>query len=117
MNNKTYTTTYKNLYSTCQRPVSAHHKLKLTTWNCRGLTSGEPYIHELDNKGSDIIVITEHWLWPYFTYCVENWFKDQELSLTLQHSRKLFGINGLVVTTNNLVLFMKTRLGLVVSSG
>ena len=67
MNNKTYTTTYKNLYSTCQRPVSAHHKLKLTTWNCRGLTSGEPYIHELDNKGSDIIVITEHWLWPYET--------------------------------------------------
>ena len=67
MNNKTYTTTYNNLYSTCQHPVSAHHKLKLTTWNCRGLTSGEPYIHELANKGSNIIVVTEHWLWPYET--------------------------------------------------
>ena len=40
--------------------------LKVTTRkNCRDLTSGEPYIHQLAEDGSDIIVIVEHWLWPY----------------------------------------------------
>ena len=38
---------------------------KLTTWNCRGLTTGEPYIHQLAEEGSNIIVVKEHWLWPY----------------------------------------------------
>ena len=44
-------------------PTSSTTKLqlRLTTWNCRGLNSGELYIHHL----ADIIVITEHWLWPF----------------------------------------------------
>ena len=54
-----------NQQHTCQGPVHKHHKLKLTTWNCRGFTIGEPYIHQLAEDGSDIIVVTEHRLWPY----------------------------------------------------
>ena len=44
---------------------SQHRNLMITTWNCRGLTTGEPYIHQLAGEGSDIIAITEHWLWPF----------------------------------------------------
>ena len=44
---------------------SPHPNLKITTWNCRGLSSGEPYIHHLAEEGCDIIAITEHWLWPF----------------------------------------------------
>ena len=44
---------------------SLHQNLMITTWNCRGLTTGEPYIHQLAGEGSDIIAITEHWLWPF----------------------------------------------------
>ena len=45
----------------------AHHHspVRLTTWNCRGLNSGEPYIHQLAEEGCDIIAISEHWLWPF----------------------------------------------------
>ena len=39
--------------------------LNLTTWNCRGLRSGEPYIYQLADSGCDIIAVSEHWLWPY----------------------------------------------------
>ena len=39
--------------------------LTLTAWNCRGLRSGEPYIHQLAENGCDIIAVSEHWLWPY----------------------------------------------------
>ena len=39
--------------------------LSITTWNCRGLTNAAPYIHHLIESGSDIVAITEHWLWPY----------------------------------------------------
>ena len=42
-----------------------HSNLKIVTWNCRGLSSGEPCIHHLAEEGYDIIAITEHWLWPY----------------------------------------------------
>ena len=50
-------------------PVSDHNitcpSLKFTSWNCRGLSSGEPYIHQLAEGGCDVIAICEHWLWPY----------------------------------------------------
>ena len=44
-----------------------HHSttFNLTTWNCRGLQSGEPYIYQLADSGCDIIAVSEHWLWPY----------------------------------------------------
>ena len=33
-------------------------------WNCRGLGNAVPYIQELSLQ-NDIIIISEHWLWPY----------------------------------------------------
>ena len=56
-------TQHKHHFS--QGAVCGHHKLKLTAWNCRSLTIGEPYIHQLAEDGSNIIVVTEHWLGQY----------------------------------------------------
>ena len=39
--------------------------LKITSWNCRGLSSSIPYLNSLISEGSDIIIISEHWLWPF----------------------------------------------------
>ena len=39
--------------------------LKVTSWNCRGLSNSLPYIGALINGGSSILVLSEHWLWPY----------------------------------------------------
>ena len=43
----------------------ASRKLCITTWNARGLKAGEPYLNHLSQRISDVIVVTEHWLWPY----------------------------------------------------
>lgn len=40
-------------------------QLRVTTWNCRGLNNGEPYLHQLADNDSDVVVVTEHWLWPF----------------------------------------------------
>ena len=39
--------------------------LKITSWNCRALPSSIPYLNSLISEGSDIIVISEHWLWLF----------------------------------------------------
>ena len=39
--------------------------LSIATWNCRGLNNSIPYIRELLLSGIDIIVLQEHWLWPF----------------------------------------------------
>ena len=45
-------------------PESSQQNLRIAAWNCRGLSSGLPYIEHLaDNH--DIIIISEHWLWPF----------------------------------------------------
>ena len=49
-------------------PFSPSHQnphLEITTWNCRGLRSGKPYIRQLADEGNDIVVITEYWLWLF----------------------------------------------------
>ena len=46
-------------------PTPAMVPFRVTTWNCRGLNSGEPYLNHLASSGSDVIVVTEHWLWPF----------------------------------------------------
>ena len=43
-----------------QRPY-----LNISCWNCRGLSSSLPYIETLIENGSKILVLSEHWLWPY----------------------------------------------------
>lgn len=37
----------------------------MVAWNCRGFANSIPYIHKLINNGYDIIILEEHWLWPY----------------------------------------------------
>ena len=37
--------------------------LRICAWNCRGIDSGRAYLLSLLDE-SDIIVLTEHWLWP-----------------------------------------------------
>ena len=36
----------------------------IASWNCRGLGSSEPYLKILSSS-SDIILLQEHWLWPF----------------------------------------------------
>ena len=36
----------------------------MTGWNCRGLSTSLPYLDHLIHKGSKILVLSEHWLWP-----------------------------------------------------
>ena len=49
------------------KPTSSStiHPLKITSWNCRGVCNAQPYLEQLKNNGHDIIMIAEHWLWPY----------------------------------------------------
>ena len=48
-----------------QSMASEQHVMKITCWNCRGLSSSIPYVNHLMDSGSDIVVLSEHWLWPY----------------------------------------------------
>ena len=38
--------------------------ISITCWNCRGLPNAIPYLEHL-SKTDDIIVLAEHWLWPF----------------------------------------------------
>ena len=40
---------------------------KIAAWNCRGLNKALPYIETLAEE-HDVIVLNEHWLWPYETH-------------------------------------------------
>ena len=42
-----------------------HGTVTIASWNCRGLHNSKPYILDLIQNGADIIVLQEHWLWPY----------------------------------------------------
>ena len=39
--------------------------LTVQCWNCRGLSTAVPYIQEMMSEGPGVLVISEHWLWPY----------------------------------------------------
>ncbi len=39
--------------------------LKVVSWNCRGLHNSVPYLHHLIAQDADIIILVEHWLWPF----------------------------------------------------
>ena len=40
-------------------------RLQITSWNCRGLSNSLPYLEALMAEGSKVLVLSEHWLWPY----------------------------------------------------
>ena len=54
-----------NSSCSCPDPKQQSHQLRISTRNCRSLNRGEPYVHQLTDNGSDVIVVTEHWLWPF----------------------------------------------------
>ena len=39
--------------------------ITISTWNCRGISNSIPYLFHLFENGTDIIALSEHWLWPY----------------------------------------------------
>ena len=39
--------------------------VKMSCWNCCGLSTGLPYLNSFIEGGSKVIVLSEHWLWPY----------------------------------------------------
>ena len=39
--------------------------VSVATWNCRGFHNSKPYIVDLIKSGVDIIILQEHWLWPF----------------------------------------------------
>ena len=43
----------------------ASNEIVITCWNCRGLSLAIPCLRKLIDEGSKIIVLSEHWLWPY----------------------------------------------------
>ena len=45
--------------------ASPGKKIGITTWNCRGEETSQPYIRNLMDNGSDVIILSEHWLWPF----------------------------------------------------
>ena len=45
-----------------QQPTNT---VKIATWNCRGLHNSIPYINHLTSSSVDILVLQEHWLWPF----------------------------------------------------
>ena len=58
------------------RHSSSYNFLTVTTWNCRGLATATPYLHKLVERGADIIVLSEHWLWPFDLYKLDEVHPD-----------------------------------------
>ena len=48
-----------------KRVSSQSSMLRMACWNCRGLWSSIPYIESLVTEGVKVLVLAEHWLWPY----------------------------------------------------
>ena len=51
-------------------PFASHHPSEFNTiiilsWNSRGLTLSVPYIQSLLCEKPSVLVLSEHWLWPY----------------------------------------------------
>ena len=60
--NRTSHPTTRDISLPAQQPCNS---INIATWNCRGLHSSIPYIKHLISSGTDILVIQEHWLWPF----------------------------------------------------
>ena len=54
-----------------QRMCRPHPVLRIAAWNCRGLSNGLPYC-ELLADSHDIVIISEHWLWPFELHKIQN---------------------------------------------
>ena len=45
-------------------PPTSSTSLSIVAWNCRGLSTGLPYLEYLADQ-HDILIVSEHWLWPF----------------------------------------------------
>ena len=61
-----------------QSMASEQSVMKVTCWNCRGLSNSIPYLNHLMESGSDIMVLSEHWLWPYELHKLNEIHPDYE---------------------------------------
>ena len=50
---------------------TTQQSLTITCWNCRVWSTGASYLEHMVHEGSDVVVLSEHWLWPY-TYLSGN---------------------------------------------
>ena len=50
--------------------------LKIKSWNCRGYKNAMPYLNSLIEDNTDIIAISEHWLWPFELSELDNFHLD-----------------------------------------
>ena len=53
-------------------PTCEQSCIRIGTWNCRGMRSSVPYIQSLLNEDIKILILTEHWLWPYQLHELNN---------------------------------------------
>ncbi len=44
---------------------SCIESIRIASWNCRGLHNSIPYIQELLSHNVHILILQEHWLWPF----------------------------------------------------
>ena len=44
---------------------SSIESISIASWNCRGLHNSIPYILELLSRDVHILILQEHWLWPF----------------------------------------------------
>ena len=80
---------------------STNGEMCITTWNARGLKSGEPYLNHLSESSSDVIIVTEHWLWPFEAHKLaqvnKNFHAEVVTDTRLNENSDLHrGIGGLV---------------------
>lgn len=66
-----HASTTANSFSTPLQRHSPCNSLNVTTWNCRGLSSAVTYLQTLADT-SDIITISEHWLWPFELHILDS---------------------------------------------
>ena len=72
-----------NKNSPLQPPFVSHNPSEFNTksilsWNSRGLTSSVPYIQSLLCEKPSVLVLSEHWLWPYELTRLNDTFDDKE---------------------------------------
>ena len=56
--------TEREATSPAMEPGAVQTSLRVCAWNCRGFSQALPYIQHLAQE-HDVIVLSEHWLWPY----------------------------------------------------
>ena len=60
------------------------NSITVASWNCRGMRSSEPYLNVL-SRSADIILIQEHWLWPYELHKLSSYLPEYTSSGRADH--------------------------------